>query len=157
MIEYLRGTGEGLPVLVDTSVWIASTRRPQSAVADELRLLLERDEVATTEVIIAEVLQGAKTEDDFRRWSDTLDALHFFSGDVEVWRKAAHVSFDLRTHGMITPLADLLVATVALENDLSVYAIDDHFSRVPGLRLHSPRNYSVRNQDQDLEPGQQDE
>jgi predicted nucleic acid-binding protein len=118
-------------------------------VADELRLLIERDEVATTDVIIAEVLHGAKTEEDFAEWSDTLEALHFFPGGQETWRTAAHISFELRTQGLITPLADLVIASVALENGLAVYAIDEHFSRVQGLRLHTPRNYSVRNQPPD--------
>lgn len=157
MIEYQKESGTSQPVLVDSSVWIGSTRRPRSAVADELRLLIERDEVATTEVIIAEVLQGTKTDEDFNLWSETLDALHFFSADVNVWRKAAHVSFELRNQGMITPLSDLVVATVALDNDLPVYALDDHFARVPGLRLYTPRNYSDRNQNQGPQPGQKND
>jgi hypothetical protein len=100
--------------------------------------------VATTEVIVAEVLQGAKTNEDFVEWSDRMDAPHFFPGSIELWRKAALMAFELRTAGMTTPLADLVIATVALENDLSLYSMDDHFSRVPGLRLHTARNFTVR-------------
>jgi len=143
VIEYLRQGESGL-VLVDTSVWIESVRRPKSAVADELRMLLEKDEAATTEVVVAEVLQGARTEKDFADWSDRMDAPHFFPSSLELWRKAAQMAFELRIKGLTTPLADLVIAAVALENDLSLYSVDDHFSRVPGLRQHSPRNVSVR-------------
>ena len=155
MIDYLQHEREGALVLVDTSVWISSVRRPKSAVADELRLLLERDEVATTEIVIAEVLQAAKTEDDFADWSERLDALHFFPAGLATWISAGHRAFELRTAGLTTPLADVVVASVALENDLSLFAVDDDFSRISGLRLYRPRNYDVRNQAKS--PGTQDE
>jgi predicted nucleic acid-binding protein len=142
LIEYLRDAGDGL-VLVDTSVWVTSTHRPSSAVADELRLLISRDRVACTEVVIAEILQCATNETDFEKWSDRLDALHFFPAGLAIWRTAGRISFDLRTLGATTPLTDLVVAAVALANDLPLYAVDEHFSRVPGLRLHTPHNYVV--------------
>jgi predicted nucleic acid-binding protein len=39
---------------------------------------------------------------------------------------------------MTTPLSDLVIARVALENNVSVYTADDHFSRVEGLQLYVP-------------------
>lgn len=138
MSDHLQQSNGRPFVLVDTSVWITSVRRPSSAVADELRLLLERDEVATTEVVIGEVLQGARTQDDFDEWSERLDALHFFSGDLGVWTRAAQTAFILRSKGTRTPLSDLLVAQVALDNDLPVFTTDSDFQRVPGLKLHQP-------------------
>ena len=150
MREYLAQEAGGPDhgaVLVDTSIWIGASRRPASAEADELRALLERDEVATTEVVVAEVLQGARKREDFDSLADKLEALHFFSADRAIWQKAALFSMELRNQGLITPLSDLVIAAVALENDLSVYAADEHFNRVAGLRLHQPRNYVVRRKD----------
>ena len=51
--------------------------------------------------------------------------------------RAARLSFDLKRTGLTTALSDLLIAAVALENDLEVYAIDSDFERVPGLKLHA--------------------
>jgi hypothetical protein len=33
-------------------------------------------------------------------------------------------------------MADLLIAVLAMEPDCPVYTLDEHFQRVPGLRLH---------------------
>jgi hypothetical protein len=123
-------------ILVDTSVWVKATRQKDSSEAEELDSLLDRDEVATTDVVVAEVLQGTANEAEFERYSEELQALHYFPVTRETWLKAAGLSFRLRREGQTTPLADLVIATVALENDLEVYAVDSDFARVPGLRLH---------------------
>ena len=38
--------------------------------------------------------------------------------------------------GRLTPLTDLLIAALALEGEHQVFTLDDHFQRVPGLRLY---------------------
>ena len=87
---------------------------------------------------MAEVLQGAKNDHDYQEFAETVDALHFFEATRTTWQKAARLSYELKSQGMTTPLADLVIAVVALENDLTVYAVDHHFDRVPGLKLHTP-------------------
>ena len=99
--------------------------------------LLSQYEVAATDIVIAEVLQGAPTEEKFNELSEKMDALQFFHAGAETWLKAARLSFRLRRSGLATPLADLVIAQVALDNDLPVYATDEHFGRVEGLKLHA--------------------
>jgi predicted nucleic acid-binding protein len=124
-------------IMVDTSIWIRATRVKDGAEARELDSLLARYEVATTEVVIAEVLQGTANRDDFDRYMDQMtSSLEYFPATRETWLAAAELSFNLRRQGLATPLADLVIATVALENDLPVFTADDHFTRVPGLNLH---------------------
>ncbi len=123
-------------ILVDTSIWVRASRSDGASERTELRALIDRDEVATTEVVVAEILQGARSESDFTEWQETLEALHFFPADRSVWEKAAKLAFDLRRSGMETALSDLVIATVAIENDLEVYTSDSDFERVPGLSLH---------------------
>ena len=125
-------------ILADTSVWVTSSRNKASVENAELLALIDSDELAITEVVMAEVLQGAKNESDFRELSATIDALHFFETTPATWSKAARLSYELKSKGMITPLADLVIAVVALENDLTLYAVDGHFDRVAGLRRHTP-------------------
>ena len=124
-------------ILVDTSVWVRALRSKRSPEARELDRLIELDRVAITDIVAAEVLQGAKTESDFQQLEDKLDALHFYHADEETWQKAARRSFDLRRSGLETPLSDLLIAQVALDNDLVLFAFDDHFERVETLSLHN--------------------
>ena len=123
-------------ILVDTSVWVESTRNKGGRDAAELNDLISRDEVATTDVVIAEVLQGTANEDEFAQYADKMTALHFFEAERHTWVKAAELSFRLRRRGLATPLADLVIAAVALENQLPVYAKDSHFQRIEGLALH---------------------
>jgi predicted nucleic acid-binding protein len=123
-------------ILVDTSVWVRATREKDGAVAAALDSLIDGDEVATTDVVIAEVLQGTSTTGEFQAYTEKMEALHYFPMDKQTWVRAAELSFRLRRQGMATPLADLAIATIALDNDLEIFAVDNHFQRVPGLRIH---------------------
>jgi predicted nucleic acid-binding protein len=125
-------------ILIDTSIWVEADRHPSSVDGRELRDLIDRDEVATTDIVVAEVLQGAPTDQKFRELARRLEGAHFFHASRGTWSAAARLSFELRRQGQATGLSDLLVASVALENDLPIYAIDTDFQRVPQLKLYSP-------------------
>jgi predicted nucleic acid-binding protein len=104
----------------------------------EIVRLLTRDEVATTGMVVAEVLQGAKSEAEYERWQDRFIGPHFYDDSRKTWERAARLSYDLRRRGEETELSDLVIAAVALENDLEVYTNDSDFDRVPGLRRYVP-------------------
>jgi len=123
-------------VLVDTSAWIDADHRPDSPEARELADLLDRDEVATTDIVVAELLQGASSADHFKGLAEKLEAVHYLHAEQGSWLKAAEMSYQLKRQGLTTPLSDLLIASVALTADIAVFATDPHFTRVPGLKLH---------------------
>ena len=125
-------------ILIDTSVWIDADKQPTSHEAIELAALLGRDEAATTDLVVAEVLQGALTEENFAFLSGRLDAMHYLHAVQETWKHAAHMSFELKRKGLTTPLSDLVIAAVALRADVPLYATDPHFQRVEGLHLYRP-------------------
>jgi predicted nucleic acid-binding protein len=125
-------------VLIDTSIWIDADNMPDSREAAVLDRLLLEDEAATTDLVVAEVLQGAGSETKFDFLSRRLDAMHYLHADQEIWTSAARISFDLRRRGLATPLSDLVVATVALRWGIPVYTTDGHFDRVDGLKLYTP-------------------
>ena len=123
-------------ILVDSSVWVRALRRGDSQERRELDALLEADEVAITDIIAAEVLQGASSDAEFEGFVERLDALHYFHADEGLWLRAAKVSFDLNRRGLTTALSDVVIATVAVENDLEMYSIDSDFQRISGVRLY---------------------
>ena len=127
-------------ILVDTSAWVEAMKRQGREIKAEIDSLIAADEVATTEIIIAELLQGSRTEEEYRDWQETLDALHYFPTDRDIWERAARISYELRRRGQTTGLSDLVIAVIALDNDLPIYAIDTDFVRVPGIKLHQPGN-----------------
>jgi predicted nucleic acid-binding protein len=85
---------------------------------------------------MAEVLQGAATESHFDELSSWLAPLRYLHASEAHWQKAARLSFELMRRGQRTALSDLLIAVVALEAGIPVYATDPDFERVPNLKLH---------------------
>jgi len=126
-------------ILVDTSAWIDADKKPDSREGRELVRLMAGYEVATTGLVVAELLQGATSDSQFADLASKLSALDYYDANKETWLRAAELSYQLKKRGMITPLSDLVIAAVALENNLPVYATDNHFSRVPGLVRHEAR------------------
>jgi predicted nucleic acid-binding protein len=126
-------------ILVDTSVWVRSLRRQPSEEREILRALLMSGEVASCDLILAEVLQGASSDADF---ADLLQRLptgtHFLHVTEDTWIAAAELSYRLRRRGLRTALSDCVIAALALTHDIEVYSIDRDFSRVPALRLYRP-------------------
>jgi tRNA(fMet)-specific endonuclease VapC len=55
--------------------------------------------------------------------------------DVETATYYARIYNDLRRAGRPIPTNDIWIAALALQHDLTLDARDQHFNRVPGLRL----------------------
>lgn len=124
-------------VIVDTSVWVRSFRSPDSPEKTEVeRLLVEGDGVMVGPVY-TELLRGARDEDQFRLLEDRLQGMPFLEASRDTWRRAGRLLFDLRRQGLTIPLADALIAALALEHQCHVYSMDEHFRMVPGLKLHA--------------------
>jgi len=123
-------------IIADTSIWIEFFRRRDSPTARALDSLLAQGQVGITGIVLAEVLQGARDDDDFRRLADLLTGLPFLKVEQETWVRAGELSFRLRGQGPLVPLTDLVLAAVALEGSHEVFTLDDHFQRVPGLRVY---------------------
>lgn len=98
--------------------------------------MLRANEVLIGGVVIAEVLQGAQSEQEFTSIRDQLVVLPYIEEAQETWAAVGALSYQLRQRGVTVGLIDLLIATLALENDAEVYTLDEHFQLVPGLRLH---------------------
>ena len=74
-----------------------------------------------------EVAIGAK---DFKKWKDIFDTLRLASVTTEVWAEAAKTGSLLAKKGITVPVVDLVIATVALKNGLTVLHRDKHFTMI---------------------------
>ena len=54
----------------------------------------------------------------------------------KLWQSAAELSIAVKKNGVNLPLSGIFIATVAIENDLSIYTLDKHFEQIPNLRLY---------------------
>ena len=88
--------------------------------------------------VLAEVLQGSRSDEAFEFFATRLTVLPFLETDQDIWVRAGELNYRLR--GEMLSLGDLLISTLALVHDLPVYSLDGDFRRVPGLRIHTPES-----------------
>jgi len=134
--------------LVDTSAWILGLKRNSSnQVKNILTIILDKDQSATTGIIILELLQGTKTKKEYTEIFSDLSALHYFEVNKEIWGKASQLGFDLRRKGKTIPSTDLLIASVALHYELTLLHADNHFEQIQEYTHLKTKNlYKIRSQ-----------
>ena len=124
-------------IIVDTCVWIDFFRRPASELAVHLKGLLKERKVIMTGMVIAEILQGIKSQEESRLVKENLDKLPYAEMTRDAWKKAGEISASLRRKGLTIPLSDLIVASLAISEGCEVFTVDSHFEQVKGLKLYS--------------------
>ncbi len=122
-------------VLADTSIWVEYFNRPKSEYAKRLAEFLEIEVVYITGIILAELLQGAKTHAKFNLLRNNLKVLPLLKETDKTWEKVGKLSFDLQRKGIVIPLSDCLIAVLAQENNCQVFTLDNHFTYVPQLEI----------------------
>ena len=128
-------------VLVDSSIWIESSRKSGDLLCKvAVKALLEEFEAATCSPVLLEVLGGARPSDRsaMSEYFAIVPHIHVTRDD---WDFCLKTSWKLRDKGHNLPWNDVLIATVALRRDIRVYAQDKHFEtmkEVLGLSLYQP-------------------
>ena len=125
-------------VIVDSNVWIRYLRDPDGETGSALQTLLDTDQVLMTGVVLAEVLQGARTEREYGALLTRLTALPYGEMSKQTWASAGLIALQLRMQGRLTPLTDLAIAALALEGGHEVFSLDGHFDRIDQLMRYSP-------------------
>ncbi len=113
-------------------------RRP----AQETLARLSDEGVAVSIIVVAEVYEGAFSTTDSHR---TLEGMREFLGDFavlhitdQVVEHFARTRAMLRQQGQMIPDMDLLIASTALNADLTLITRNlRHFTRIPGLQLYT--------------------
>ena len=122
-------------ILVDTGVLIDFLRTKDPRLGNLFRTL----PVATCGVIRAEILAGARGAADRQRLVVFLAAFQPVSTPDSIWDLVGDNLSALGAKGIVVPLPDVLAATLAIEEDLEVWARDPHYAtiqqHIPRLRL----------------------
>jgi hypothetical protein len=124
-------------VIVDTSVWLQALNVGTSVERREVDKLLAINEVAMVGIVMAEVLRGARNEGEFERLRLRLAEVPFLPETKETWTRVGAVAYQLKRRGLTVPLPDVLIGAIALEHGQEVYTQDEHFRRIPGLKLYA--------------------
>ena len=127
-------------ILVDSSVWIDFFNGTDNAETDKLNEILGLEEVVIGDLILAEVLQGFRSDTDYKAAKNVLTSLtvHDLLGK-ELAIKSANNFRKLRKKGVtIRKTADVIIATYCIENKIPLLFTDkDFIPFVENLRLKS--------------------
>lgn len=119
--------------LADTCAWIDYFKPGPSALKGSLEKLLLHGRVFVCGPVLYELTQGVKSAKERFAVMDALQSLDYLEMTGHLWVRAGELSSTLRKSGKTIPFSDVLIATIALENNLSVITIDKHFRDVQGL------------------------
>lgn len=120
-------------VLVDSSVWIDFWNGNEGPETRRLEILLEIGErICITQIILMEVLQGFRSERDFRRVRDHLaDCIVLEPSGTQTYIDSARMYRLLRARGVtIRSSLDCLISSIAIEHDVIVLQKDRDFPRI---------------------------
>lgn len=123
-------------VLVDTSIWIEYFNHRHSEGGAEIETLLKEGRVVLAGIVLTELLQGAKIKKDFDAILDSVVALPFLDATLTTWIEAGRISYSLRREGVTVPTTDLIIASLAIENNCFLFSLDSHFDQVPGVKRY---------------------
>jgi predicted nucleic acid-binding protein len=129
-------------ILVDTSAWVEFLRATGSPAHLRLRSALEEEvDLASTDVIVMEVLAGAREDGDRDRLRRLLYGLDFLAVDGPADYESAAELYRLCRGRGETPrkLADCLIAAVAIRHDAELLCEDADFL---AIARHAPLRLS---------------
>ncbi|MBC8413115.1 MAG: PIN domain-containing protein [Nitrospira sp.] len=121
-------------VLVDTCIWIEFFRGSRQVVK-KMQPLIEKATARTAGMVLFELFQGVKSTKERGILQDVMKGIPYAEMRQETWMNAAMLSQSIRSKGITLPPSDILLAQIAIENDLEIFTIDEHFKKIPGLKL----------------------
>jgi predicted nucleic acid-binding protein len=130
-------------ILADTSVWIDFCNGVPSAGALALRRALSETQIVMGDLILAELLQGFRADEVYRKVRDRLSVLDVVTlGGRDVALAAAENYRTLRAKGItIRKTIDVIIATYCIQNGVALLHSDrdfDAMERHLGLRVIKP-------------------
>ena len=117
-------------IMVDSSVWIDYFNGTITDASDYLDASLGNRHLVIGDLILAEVLQGFKSEKDFNQGKALLTALdvhNLVSQDLAI-KSACNFRYFRKKGITVRKTIDVLIATYCIENDIALLHSDKDFS-----------------------------
>jgi len=116
--------------LIDTSVWIEFFRKRGSSVSLKIREWLKLNQVFYTGPIIVELYQGAKTTKEIHIIKQLFETINYVDITSAHYHHAGLTSQKAARDGKIFSTIDMVIATVAHDENLSLFSLDHHFQEI---------------------------
>jgi hypothetical protein len=120
-------------ILIDTCIWIDYFRKTTNNTAQTLEEILLTESVFICGPILYEITQGIKNIKEKDAFIEAIKAVDYIETTRELWIKAGELSLELKKNGKTIPFSDIVIATIALQNKLSILTYDTHFHLIPGV------------------------
>jgi tRNA(fMet)-specific endonuclease VapC len=117
-------------VLVDTSIWIAYFKNADTLLTEKIDNVLTFYEIFVPRVVIAELIQGAKTEKEISVIEEFVDAFYIIDQTENTWLEAGRLSFSMKRKGLRVHIIDCYIAAIAHENKCKLMTLDEHFKGI---------------------------
>jgi predicted nucleic acid-binding protein len=121
--------------LFDTSALILAARHPGAAAV--LADAAAADEVAVSEPILIEYLNGARNLAEYDRFAEGLRATHVITTSADDWARALEVHRALAAsgagHQRSVRLPDLIIAAAAERHGLPLVHYDEDYERITAV------------------------
>ncbi|MEA1884751.1 MAG: PIN domain-containing protein [Thermotogota bacterium] len=124
-------------IFVDTNIIIDFWRNPTKEVIEIFR----RNEIATSGIVLAELLHGARSEKEIHKIMHALSGFSFYEIKHDDWYEIGMMLNKLRKVGLKIPFQDVMLAFIAISNHLLFWTKDKHFAYIKthfkSLQLYS--------------------
>jgi predicted nucleic acid-binding protein len=117
-------------VLVDTSVWISFFRDSDHNVSDKLKHLLRNGDPVYTGLIATELRRGAKSKKELDVIEELFRSIGYVPMKEEYFAGAGDLGRSLLQKGLTIGTVDLLLAHIAIANNVSLFTLDNHFTAI---------------------------
>jgi len=87
-------------------------------------------------VVLFELVQGVRTEDEKAKVLDALSNLSYAEMTKDLWQKAEELSASVKKKGLNLPLSDIFIAALAIEHNLQIFTLDKHFEQIPTVKIY---------------------
>ena len=88
-------------ILIDTSAWIESFKKTGNKSLQQLIIkTLDSSQVATTNIIMLELLQGCRDKKEYSEMKMRLESLELLPANGKVWDTAYNAGYNLKKKGL---------------------------------------------------------
>ncbi|MBW2968580.1 PIN domain-containing protein [Candidatus Woesearchaeota archaeon] len=127
-----------MAIVLDTSVLVA-LEKDNKDIISKLRKISEfhKTRPFVASISLAEIMCGALNQNIKKQIKviENFKDYHILNSSFSSSMILANFSHVLNKKGKRIPITDLIIASIAIDNDLNLVTLDNHFNRIPGLNV----------------------
>ena len=128
-------------LVFDTTILIDALHSKKAAQKKIEELEETEETICTTQINVLELYKGAylptKSDANIQKVKKLLDAFMVLHIDYDAYELFAALSAKLKSRGDSIGDFDALIAAITMTNGAAIVSRDNHFRRIPGLRVIS--------------------